>query len=40
LWYDEKKEQGVLSGKKRVFSGSSVPWKNAEPDGTGIGCFS
>jgi len=29
-----------LSGKKGVFNGSSVSWKNAKPDGTVIGCFS
>jgi hypothetical protein len=33
--------RGRLSnGEKGVFSGSAVSWKNAEPDGTDIGCFS
>lgn len=39
VWWD-KRERSVLSGKKGVFNGSSVSWKNAKPDGTGIGCFS
>jgi hypothetical protein len=41
LWYNLKQmRRRVLNGKKGVFNGSSVSWKNTNPDGTGVGCFS
>jgi hypothetical protein len=35
-----EKRKECFEWEKGVFNGSSVSWKNAKPDGTGIGCFS